>query len=75
MNVSAYYTTSPVSDSEQFKVLDRAVELGATFWTTSDVYNESEFLLGSWFTHTSFRPSIFLATKFGYEHNKAGAFP
>lgn len=37
MNLSAYYTTNPALDEERFKVLDRAAELGATFWITSDV--------------------------------------
>jgi aryl-alcohol dehydrogenase-like predicted oxidoreductase len=75
MNLSAYYTSTPAPDSERFQVLDRAVELGATFWITSDVYGDSEALLGSWFTRTSLRSSIFLATKFGYEQNSAGSFP
>lgn len=73
MNLSAYYTSTPAPDSERFQVLNRAVELGATFWITSDVYGDSEALPGSWFTRTSLRSSIFLATKFGYEHNTAAA--
>jgi aryl-alcohol dehydrogenase-like predicted oxidoreductase len=76
MNLSAYYTTSPAPDSERFKVLDRAASLGATFWITSDVYGDSEALLGAWFARApQNRASIFLATKFGYEHANAGSFP
>ncbi len=37
MGLSAYYTANPSPDEERFKVLDRAAELGATFWDTSDV--------------------------------------
>jgi hypothetical protein len=29
MSLSAYYTTNPAPDSERFKVLDRAFDLGA----------------------------------------------
>jgi aryl-alcohol dehydrogenase-like predicted oxidoreductase len=35
MGMSIGYGTAP-SDEERFAVLDRAVELGATFWDTSE---------------------------------------
>lgn len=35
MGLSFAYGTIP-SDEERFKVLDRAVELGATFWDSSE---------------------------------------
>jgi aryl-alcohol dehydrogenase-like predicted oxidoreductase len=35
MSMCGAYGTPP-SDEEQFKILDRAVELGATFWDTSE---------------------------------------
>jgi aryl-alcohol dehydrogenase-like predicted oxidoreductase len=35
MGLSMVYGTAP-SDEERFAVLDRAVELGATFWDTSE---------------------------------------
>ncbi|KAI1321243.1 putative aldo-keto reductase [Xylariaceae sp. FL0255] len=54
------------SDEERFKVLDRALELGATFWDTSDLYGDSEVHVGDWFKRTGKRDSIFIATKFGY---------
>jgi hypothetical protein len=66
---------------ERFKVLDRALELGSTFWDTSDgckstikyspikslmnVDGDSEDLLKLWFERTGKRDQIFLATKFG----------
>ncbi|RYP82668.1 hypothetical protein DL769_001575 [Monosporascus sp. CRB-8-3] len=59
-------TYGPIpSDEERFAVLDRAVELGATFWDTSDLYGDSEELLGKWFKRTGKRDQVFLATKFG----------
>lgn len=36
MGLSAYYTANPAPDAERFQVLDRALELGETFWVTSD---------------------------------------
>lgn len=32
MGLSAYYTANPAPYEERFKVLDRAAELGETFW-------------------------------------------
>ncbi|TAQ83051.1 hypothetical protein B7494_g8625 [Chlorociboria aeruginascens] len=65
MGMSIAYGTIP-SDEERFQVLDRAVELGATFWDTADLYGDSEELLGKWFKRTGKRDQIFLASKFGY---------
>ncbi|KAF2024769.1 aldo/keto reductase [Setomelanomma holmii] len=45
--------------------LDYAVELGATFWDTSDIYGEGEEMLGRWFRQSGKRDKVFLATKFG----------
>ncbi|KAF3765340.1 Aldo/keto reductase [Cryphonectria parasitica EP155] len=54
------------TDEERFKFLDRAWELGCTFWDSSDLYGDSEDLLGKWFKlHPERRADIFLATKFG----------
>ncbi|KAI1406983.1 putative aldo/keto reductase [Hypoxylon sp. FL1857] len=65
MGMSMLYGVPP-SDEERFKVLDRALELGATNWDTSDMYGDSEVLLGKWFKRTGKRNQIFLATKFGF---------
>ncbi|KAI1380143.1 putative aldo-keto reductase, partial [Hypoxylon crocopeplum] len=54
------------SDEERFKFLDRAFELGETFWDTSDLYGDSEELIGKWFKRTGKRDQIFLATKYGF---------
>jgi len=65
MGLSAFY--GEVADDEtRFKVLDRAYELGQTFWDTSDYYGDNEELIGKWFARTGKRDEIFLATKFGF---------
>lgn len=48
MGLSAFYGI-PSSDEERFKVLDRAIELGCTFFDSADVYGDSEDLLGKYF--------------------------
>ncbi|KAJ4413890.1 hypothetical protein N0V82_008245 [Gnomoniopsis sp. IMI 355080] len=65
MGMSALYGKPP-SDDERFAVLDRAVEIGATNWDSSDMYGDNEELLGKWFKRTGKRSEIFLATKFGF---------
>ncbi|XXG96139.1 hypothetical protein Hte_002418 [Hypoxylon texense] len=65
MGMSHAYGETP-SDEERFKVLDRALELGETFWDTSDLYGDNEELLNKWFKRTGKRDQIFLATKYGY---------
>ncbi|QRW20709.1 aldo/keto reductase family protein [Rhizoctonia solani] len=47
----------------RFKVLDRLLELGCTHWDTSNIYGDSEELIGNWFKRTGKRDQIFLATK------------
>ncbi|KAL2870337.1 putative aldo-keto reductase (AKR13) [Aspergillus lucknowensis] len=59
------YGTTP-SEENQIAILDRALELGATFWDTSDLYGDNEEVLGRWFKRTGKRDQIFLATKFGF---------
>ncbi|MCJ1304107.1 hypothetical protein MMC08_006919 [Hypocenomyce scalaris] len=54
------------SDEERFAILDRAYELGARFWDSSDLYGDSEELLGKWFKRTGKRDEIFLSSKFGF---------
>ncbi|KAK9236456.1 NADP-dependent oxidoreductase domain-containing protein [Lipomyces kononenkoae] len=64
MGISTWY--GKIDDDEtRLRVLDRAYELGITFWDTADIYGDSEELLGKWFKRTGKRDEIFLATKFG----------
>ncbi|KAJ5604857.1 hypothetical protein N7510_010011 [Penicillium lagena] len=65
MMTSPSYGVLP-TDDERFALLDRAVEIGATFWDTSDLYGDNEELLAKWFKKTGKRDHIFLASKFGY---------
>ena len=63
MGLSGFYGEIE-SDEGRFKVLDKAYEMGETFWDTADVYADSEDLIGKWFKRTGKRNDIFLATKF-----------
>lgn len=73
MGISTFY--GPIGpDSERFEVLDRAYELNARHWDTSDFYGDSEELIGKWFKRTGKRNDIFLATKFGAIVKKEGGF-
>lgn len=72
MGLSAFYGAVP-SVEERLKVLDKAYELGCTFWDSSNVYGDSEDLLGTWFKkNPEKRRDIFLATKFGCFVGKSG---
>ncbi|KAK7045144.1 Aldo/keto reductase [Favolaschia claudopus] len=64
MGISTWYGKVD-SDQERLKVLDAAYAAGCTFWDTSDVYGDSEDLIGQWFKRTGKRSEIFLCTKFG----------
>ncbi|KAF2093423.1 putative aldo/keto reductase [Rhizodiscina lignyota] len=64
MVMAGVYGTAP-TEEEQFQLLDRAAELGETFWDTANIYGDSEEMLGKWFKRTGKRDEIFLATKFG----------
>jgi len=48
MGLSAFYGT-PAPDEERFKVFDRAIELGSTYFDSADVYGDNEELLGKYF--------------------------
>ena len=67
MGMSAFYAN--YDDQESLKTLDRAVELGVTFWDTSDIYgpHTNEELLGK--ALKGRRDQIVLATKFGVQPN------
>ncbi|KAL9632557.1 MAG: hypothetical protein Q9204_003735 [Flavoplaca sp. TL-2023a] len=66
------------STEDRLKVLDRAYELGETFWDSADVrkprtvYADSEELVGEWFKRNGKRDDIFLATKFALSFNDQG---
>jgi aryl-alcohol dehydrogenase-like predicted oxidoreductase len=66
MGMSAFYGAR--SDDESLKTLSTALELGVTFWDTSDMYgpHTNEELLGRFFAEEKGRRGqVTLATKFG----------
>ncbi|THV02022.1 Aldo keto reductase [Dendrothele bispora CBS 962.96] len=72
--IGAFYG-SVESDEERFKVLDAAYAKGCTHWDSSNVYGDSEVLIGKWFKRTGKRDEIFLTSKFGYTANGARGEP
>ena len=63
MGMTGFY--GKVDEAEALRTLERAVELGATFWDSSDAYGPytNEQLLGR--VLARHRPEVFVATKFG----------
>ncbi len=63
MGMSEFY--GEADDAESLRVLDRALELGVTFYDTADVYGmgHNEELLARWLPRV--RDQVVLATKFG----------
>jgi aryl-alcohol dehydrogenase-like predicted oxidoreductase len=47
MGLSVAYGTVG-SDEERFKVLDRAIELGSTYFDSANIYGDNEDLLGKY---------------------------
>ncbi|MDP9122761.1 MAG: aldo/keto reductase [Acidobacteriota bacterium] len=72
MGMSEFY--GPSDDDASIATLHRAVELGATFWDTSDMYGvgHNERLVGR--ALAGRRDQVVLATKFGYRRTADGAF-
>ncbi|KAI0147235.1 Aldo/keto reductase [Xylariaceae sp. FL1272] len=64
MSLCGVYGKEPSLD-EQLKLLDHAVEIGETFWDTSDAYLDNLEVLSEWFKRSGKRDRIFLASKFG----------
>lgn len=48
MGLSAFYG-SIANDEDRFKVFDRAIELGCTYFDSADIYGDNEDLLGKYF--------------------------
>ncbi|MBN2081816.1 aldo/keto reductase [bacterium] len=72
MGMSDFYGSSLEADN--LRVLDRAVELGCTFWDTADMYGPftNELLLAK--ALTGRRGRITLATKFGVSRGEDGSW-
>ncbi len=69
MGMSEFYGAA--DEKESLATLDRALELGVSFWDTADVYGygENEILVGK--SLRGRRDKVFLATKFGIVRDKA----
>ncbi|KAF8648127.1 hypothetical protein AX16_006392 [Volvariella volvacea WC 439] len=74
MGICGYYGAID-SDEERLKVLDAAYELGCRHWDSSNVYCDSEELIGKWLKRTSKRNEVFIATKFGITADKPRGDP
>jgi aryl-alcohol dehydrogenase-like predicted oxidoreductase len=72
MGMSDFYGSS--SDAQNLAVLDRAADLGCTFWDTSDMYGPftNELLLAK--ALKGRRDRITLATKFGISRGEDGSW-
>ncbi|XXY20672.1 aldo/keto reductase [Sorangium sp. So ce216] len=72
MGMSDFY--GPSSEAKNLRVLDRAAELGCTFWDTSDMYGPftNEILLSK--ALEGRREQITLATKFGVSRGEDGSW-
>jgi aryl-alcohol dehydrogenase-like predicted oxidoreductase len=72
MGMSDFYGAS--SEAQNFSVLDRAAEIGCTFWDTSDMYGPftNEILLSK--ALKGRRDKITLATKFGVSRGQDGSW-
>jgi aryl-alcohol dehydrogenase-like predicted oxidoreductase len=72
MGMSDFYGSS--SEAENLRVLERAAEIGCTFWDTSDMYGpfKNEILLSKALERD--RNRITLATKFGVSRGEDGSW-
>jgi len=72
MGMSDFYGSS--SEAQNLRVLDRAVEIGCSFWDTSDMYGPftNEILLSK--ALQGRRNQITLATKFGISRGQDGSW-
>jgi aryl-alcohol dehydrogenase-like predicted oxidoreductase len=72
MGMSEFY--GPSSEAQNLRVLDRAAEIGCTFWDTSDMYGPftNELLLSK--ALGGRRDRITLATKFGVSRAQDGGW-
>ncbi len=72
MGMSEFYGSS--SEAQNLRVLDRAAEIGCTFWDTSDMYGPftNELLLAK--ALAGRRDRITLATKFGVSRAQDGGW-
>ena len=74
MGMSDFYGPATArTDAAAFATLDRALDLGVTFFDTADMYgpHTNEELLGRWLRGPGVRGRVVLATKFGIVRDPA----
>jgi aryl-alcohol dehydrogenase-like predicted oxidoreductase len=71
MGLSIFYGKK-LPDDQRLAFLDHVYESGEAFWDSSDVYGDSEDLLGTWFKKTGHRKDVFLCSKFANVRNPDG---
>jgi aryl-alcohol dehydrogenase-like predicted oxidoreductase len=66
MGMSEFYGTP--DEAECIATLERAIDLGVSFWDTADVYGSghNERLVGTFLAERGWRDRVVLATKFGF---------
>ncbi|EJD43351.1 putative aldo-keto reductase [Auricularia subglabra TFB-10046 SS5] len=64
MGISVAYG-DPLGEEETFALLNKAIELGCTFWDSADVYGDNSERLNRYFAKTGNRDKVFLSSKFG----------
>jgi aryl-alcohol dehydrogenase-like predicted oxidoreductase len=58
---------------ERIALLDHAHKTGLRFWDLSDIYGDSEDLVGEWLKRSGKREEVFIGTKFSL-HRKPDGF-
>ena len=73
MGMSDFY--GPHNDTKSLETLRAALDVGVTFWDTSDMYGPftNEELIGRALKETGCRSDVVVATKFGIERDPSGA--
>ncbi|RGB27219.1 aldo/keto reductase [Rhizophagus diaphanus] len=72
MGMSEFYGSA--DDQENIKVLNRAIDIGCTFWDTADLYGSgaNEILLSKVLKER--RNEVFICTKFAFSRGQNGEF-
>ncbi|KZV87722.1 aldo-keto reductase [Exidia glandulosa HHB12029] len=65
----SYAYGEPLPEDKTFALLDKAIELGATFWDSSDAYGDNSERLNRYFAQTGNRDKVFLASKVGIKRD------
>lgn len=70
-SLSGFYG-APGTRAEKLALLDHAYNAGLRFWDLSDVYGDSEEVVGEWFKRSGKRDEVCLCTKFSLQRQPDG---